>query len=91
MYLGHIFHKFCLEICRVSQVMYTALRVFVVDCKVATDIQELQTVCTHRKYLSVEFECHQKLQWQRKSSCYRAGKIKRINPSKRVKDQLISE
>ena len=44
MYLGHIFHKFCLEICRVCQVMYIALRVFVVDCKVATDIQELQTV-----------------------------------------------
>ena len=44
MYLGHIFHKFCLEICRVSQVMYTALTIFVVDCKVATDMQELQTV-----------------------------------------------
>ena len=51
MYLGHIFHKFCLEICRVSQVMYTALRVFVVDCKVATDIQELQTVLVEKIYL----------------------------------------
>lgn len=53
MYLGHIFHKFCLEICRVSQVMYTALRVFVVDdCKVATDIlQDLQTVLIENIYL----------------------------------------
>ena len=51
MYLGHIFHKFCLEICRVSQVMYTALRVFVVDCKVASDVQDLQTVLIENIYL----------------------------------------
>ena len=51
MYLGHIFHKFCLEICRVSQVMYNALKVFVVDCKVATDILELQTILLENIYL----------------------------------------
>ena len=31
--------------------MYTALRVFVVDCKVATDMQELQTVLIENIYL----------------------------------------
>ena len=51
MYLGQIFHNFCLEICRVSQVMYTALRVFVVGCKVATDILELQTILLENIYL----------------------------------------
>ena len=46
--------------------MYTALRVFVVDCKVARYTRGASS--THRKYLSVEFEFHQKLQWERKLS-----------------------